>query len=644
MIQFFRNIIYSKLGGGLTILFILLVAGAFALGDVTGLMDGGKVASGDEIAKVGSQKITAAEFEKALQTALESEKEKNPRLSMKAFLAGGGGEMVLTQLLDRAAIAEFGRDHGIVISDSVIDSEIAQLPATQGPDGKFSQALYQQLLQQRGLTDKLVRQDLASGLIAKQVLVPAAFGAVFPREGTWRYAQLLRERRIGAIALLPSASFAPKTPPSEAEIAAHYNKTRNSYLLPERRVIRYATFDAAVVKTVAPPTEAEIAARYNANKAAYAASETRKLTQLIVPTEAAARAVLAEVGKGVSLEKSASSKGLSTATLTQSKSQLAAQSSAAVADAAFAAPQGSLAGLARSGLGWHVVRVDAIDAKPARTLDQVRGELTQQLAEFKRRQALSDFSARIEEEFENGGSLTDVAKELGLALVQTEPLTADGKVHGQADKTAPAELARVVPAAFAMERENQPQLAEVEAGQKFVVFDVTRITPSAAAPLAEVRTAVTAELMLERGSVAAKAAADKVLAAAKRGTDLAAAMASLGMPLPPVDQVDIPREKLPEMGQQVPPPIVLLFSMAQGTTKLLPAPRNRGWYVVSVKQIIPGNVAPNDPMLASAQKELGGLVGREYADQLRRAIRAEVGVTRNDAAISAVTKQLSGGV
>ena len=644
MIQFFRSIIYSKWGGGITILFVLLVAGAFAIGDVSSWISGGKVSSGDEIASVGSQKITAAEYEKALQTALEDQKQRDPRLSMKAFLAGGGGELVLTQMLDRLAIAEFGKDHGMVVNDRLIDSEIAKIPAAQGPDGKFSQALYQQLLQQRGLTDKLVRQDMASGLIAKQVLVPAAFGAVFPREGTWRYAQLLRERRIGAIALLPSASFAPKTPPSDAEVAAHYNKTRNNYLMPERRVIRYATFDAGVVKAVAPPTDAEIAARYNANKAAYAASETRKLTQLIVPTEAAARAVLAEVAKGVSLEKAASTKGLSTASLSLSKPQLVAQASQAVADSAFAAPSGRTAAIARSGLGWHVIRVDAIDAKPARTLDQVRGELTQQLSEIKRRQALSDFSANIEEQFDGGGSLADVAKELGLTLVQTEPLTADGKIYGKTGQTAPAELAKVVPAAFAMERENQPQLAEIEPGRKFVVFDVSRIQPSAAAPLAEVKTAVATELMLERGSAAAKAAAEKVLAAAKRGTELSAAMTSLGVPLPPVDQVDIPREKLSEMGQQVPPPIVLLFSMAQGTTKLLPAPRNRGWYVVGLKQIIPGNVAPNDPMLSSAQKELGGMVGREYAEQLRRAIRAEVGVKRNDAAISAVTKQLAGGV
>lgn len=643
MIQFFRNIMFSKIGAGVTLAFLVLIALAFASGDILNVGTG-NIQSSDEVAQAGPHKITAAEFEKAMTSALESEKQNNPQLTMKAFVAGGGTELVLRQLLDRNAIMAFGDKHGIIAGDRLIDSEIAKIPAFQGADGRFNQKNYEQLLQQRGLTDKIVRNDLAAGLVARQVLVPSGFGAAFPQQAALRYAALLREHRKGSIAYLPSEAFAPKTPPSDAEITAFYNKTRNNYLLPERRVIRYATFDASVVKSVAPPTEAEITARYAANRAQYAASETRKVVQLIVPTEAAARAILAETAKGVSLEQAAKSKGLATAAVSVSKAALASQTSPQVADAAYGARAGSIVGPAKSGLGWHLLRVDGVDTKPARTLDQVRAELTTALAEQKRRQALSDFSARIEEQFDNGSALSDVAKGLGVTPTQTGPVTADGKVFG--NPHAPAlstELARVVQAAFAMDRENQPQLAEIEPGKKFVVFDVTAITPAAPAPLAQIKAGVMNELMLEKGQVAAKAAADRVLAATKRGTDLAAAVSALGMQLPTVDPIDMGREQLSVQGRQVPPPLALLFSMAQGTVKLYPAPRNRGWYLVSVKQIIPGTIAANDPMLASARKELAGLAGREYADQLRLAIRTEVGVTRKDSAIKAAVNQVSGG-
>jgi peptidyl-prolyl cis-trans isomerase D len=346
----------------------------------------------------------------------------------------------------------------------------------------------------------------------------------------------------------------------------------------------------------------------------------------------------------VSLENAARSKGLSTTVLNLGKAALASQASPAVADAAYGAKVGSVVGPARSGLGWHLLRVDTVDAKQARTLDQVRGELTAQLAEAKRRQALSDFSAKIEEEFDNGSALSDVAKELSLTPTVTEPLTADGKVFGKQGQSVPTELAKVVQAAFSMERQNQPQLAEIEPGKKFVVFDVTQITAAAPAPLAEVRPLVIAELQLEKGQIAAKAAAERVLAATKKGSTLAAAVAQLGVSVPPVDQVDMPRSELTARGQQqIPPPLALLFSMAQGTVKLYPAPRNRGWYLVGVTQVIPGAIAPNDPEVAQARKDLGQLAGREYADELRRAIREEVGVTRKDSAIKAALAQVTGG-
>ncbi len=641
MIQIFRNIIFSKVGGTATVLFLLLVLGAFAIGDVMGLMGNTSVSSSDAVAEVGGEKLTAADFEAAVKTGAENERERNPQLSLKAFIAGGGAENVLDTMIDRAAIAAFGAKHGLVVSDLLVDSEIAKLPGAQGLDGKFSQVAYNQMLAQRGVSDQAVRRDIVASLVAKQILVPAAFGAGFSQEATVRYAALLREHRKGAIVMLPSLSFAPKAPPNEAELQAFYAKTRNNFIRPERRVIRYAVFDASAVKTVAPPSEAEIAARYNANKAKYAASETRKLTQLIVPTEAAARAVAGELAKGGSLAKAAAAKGLSATQLSLSKAQLAAQSSGAVADAAFSARAGSLAGPARSGLGWHLIHVEAVDVKAARSLDQVHGELAKELGDFKQRQALVDFSAKIEEELDGGSSLTDVAKEFGLTLATTEPLTADGKVYGSQDKTAPAELARVIATAFSMERENEPQLAEVEPGKKFVAFDVSRITPSAAAPLAEIKNDVATAWAMAKGFEAAKAAGEKMLAQAKKGTDIGVSMASLGVPLPPVDRIDIGREQL-SATRQVPPPLALLFAMAQGTTKLLPAPRNRGWYVVSVSQIIPGTIAPNDPMVAAARRELGQLSGREYADQLMHAIRAEVGVERKDDAIKAVKNRLSG--
>jgi peptidyl-prolyl cis-trans isomerase D len=208
---------------------------------------------------------------------------------------------------------------------------------------------------------------------------------------------------------------------------------------------------------------------------------------------------------------------------------------------------------------------------------------------------------------------------------------------------APAVLARVLQTAFSMEQENEPQIAEVDPGKTFVIFDVSNIEPSAPAPLKDIRNDVIALYIIDRGFTGAQAAAKKVQADVRKGGDLGKALAGLGKPLPPPQAIAMDRAQLIQMGQQVPPPLALFFSMAEGTVKVLPAPQDRGWFVVYLKDIEVTPVPDNDPLVAETERELGNLAGEEYLQSLRDAITAEVGVKRNEAAIKAVRQQLGGG-
>jgi peptidyl-prolyl cis-trans isomerase D len=642
MLHFVRSFTGSRFGTAVALIVLVIIAFAFAAGDMAGMQGFGSTGGGT-VAKVGNRKIDTNDLSQAANNALDGLKQQDPRLTMPAFVAQGGLGKVLDEMIARTALTVFGARHGIVASDRLIDSEITKIPAFRGLDGKFSETVFRQLLAQRRISEAAVRQDLAQELIVRQIVEPASFGATMPEGLALRYATLLRERREGAIALLPAPLFAPKAPPSDKEVADYYASHKNRFIRPERRVIRYASFGEEALKPVAPPTDAQIAARYNADKALYAASEQRRLTRLVVPTEAAARAVLAETAKGKSLDVVASEKGLETSKVGPvDKAGLAASAGAAVADAAFAAASGSFAGPARSAIGWDIVHVDAVEKRPARSLDQVRGEIAAQLTALKRRAALNDLTARIEDEFDNGGNLSDAAKDLGITLHETPPLTADGKVYEHADQAVAPVLAKVVPTAFSMDKEGEPQLAEIEAGKTFVIFDVSRITPSAVAPLAEIKPDVTAALTFDRGTAAAKTAADKLLAETRKGKTLAQAVAALGVALPPVQAIAMNREELMRQGQRPPAPLLLLFSMAKGTTKILPAPGGRGWFVIALKDIVTQPIAPKDPLVPQAQHELGELAGNEYADSLARAIRAEVKVERNDKAFKTVHDQLAG--
>jgi peptidyl-prolyl cis-trans isomerase D len=644
MLSSVRSFLTSKFGAAIGIGFLVLIAIAFASGDVSNVGNFGGVAGGDRVATVGKERIDTSTLSQAATSALENVQQQNPTMSMKGFIADGGLDQVFDRLIDRLAIAAFGRENGIVASDRLIDSEITGIPAFKGPDGKFSDQLFRQMMQQRGISEQSLRDDLSQGLIARQVMLPAAAGATMPGKMALRYAALLSETRTGEIAVLPSMLFQPQTPASDKEVSDYYARNQKDFIRPERRVIRFASFGVGSLGKAQPPTEAEIAARYKADAAQYAAQERRRVTQVVVPTEAAAKAVAAEVAGGVSLEASASTKGLAASKLAAlTREEMTTQFSAALANAVYAAPRGGLAAPARTGLGWHVARVDEIDSRPARSLDQVRGEITALLTQQKQRAAVTQALEEIEAEVDAGGSLVEVARRLNAPVSTTAPLTADGRVYLKPGEAAPRILASLLETAFAMDVE-APQLAEVEQGKTFVVYDITEITESAPAPLKEIKPEVTAALALSKASARAKEAARQVQAAIAKGKTMAQALAALGRPMPPVQNVRMGRTQLVQMQQsgQVPPPIALMFNMAERTTKVQSGPNRLAWFVVSLKDIAPGTVKPGDQIVTAARQQLGGMLGTEYADALGRAIRDSVGVERNPAAVKAVREQLGG--
>ena len=640
MLQFFRNFFKSKFGVGITLVFLIVIAIAFTSGDLVGSNTFGGVAGGDRVATVGKSKISTSDLSQAMSSALESEKQQNPTLTMEGFIAGGGMDRVLDQMIQRAALAEYAHEHGLRAGKRLVDSELVQIPAFQGIDGKFDRNAFLAVLRQRSLSEDMVRSDIASGLYARQLLIPANYAAAVPQSLAQQYTRLLKEHRKGAVAVLPSDAYAPKADPSTEQLNAFYTGHRANYLRPERRTIRYISFGEEALGDVKAPSEAQIAARYQKDAAKYQARQTRTFTQLVVPTEAAAKAIEAEVSGGKSLAAAASAKGLATTTVGPvTKNDFTTQTSQAVADAAFTAGQGAMVPPARGGLGWYVLRVDKIENTPARSLADVRNEIAKTLGEEQRKAAFADFAANIEDQLDNGQSLAEIAKTLKAEIKSTEPLTADGKVYGK-EETAPPILAPALKTAFQME-EGQPQLAEVDPGKTYIVFEAENITPSAAAPLAEIKDRVTSDWRKAEGAKAAKAAAQRVLQRLTGGQDLGAALAAEKVKLPPAQTIDMGRDQLAQQGR-IPAPLALMFSMAKGTVKRLEAPQDNGWFVVKLDDISLPALDKNDPLIGATRQQLAGVFGSEYAEELVHAAQRSVGAKKNQAAVDAVAKQLTG--
>ena len=641
MLTFFRRFFQSKIGLPIFLGFLVLMALAFVAADISGTSIGG-VSGTDNIAVVSDEPIPNSELVTAANTALDQVRQQNPTLTMPEFMEAGALDEVVRQLIDRYAVGSYASKYGLRAGDNLINSEILQIQAFRSLAGEFDEKTYLAALRQRGLTDAVFRKDLANGLLEDQLLRPALLSPQMPEKIARQYASLVLERRRGEIALIPSAAYAPAAGPTAAQLTGWYAANRAQFIRPERRTLRFAVFGDDTLKVNAVPTEAEIAARYKRDSAQYQASERRSVTAFVVPTEDAAKALVANVRGVTALEAAAREAGFSASqTPLRTREEMSGATSFAFAEKAFKASQGSIIDPAKGTLGWYVARVDVIERIPARSLADTRGSIAEQLTGEKRSAATADLIAEIEGEIDSGTAMAEVAKAYGLKVETTPALLANGQAFGRPDVQIVPQLVPVLTTAFQME-ESEPQLAEVVPGRQFVIFEVARTEEASAPPLAEVKEPAEAAWKRAQGAKLARAAADRIVANARGKTALGAALGAEGKPFE-LDPINLERRALlAQRGANIPPPLVLMFSMAEGSVKVLEGPRDIGWYVIRLDEIATDPVDKEPGLLQQTRAQLAPTLTEEYRRMAAAAMRKELGTTRNDAAITAVRKQLSG--
>lgn len=641
MITFIRSLINSKFGAIFALIFIGMIAVAFALGDVTGSGSFGGL-SGGNVAKVGNRNITLGELNDSLQNRLKAERQNNPTLDMASFVEGGGLDSTLEQLINRYAIAVFGDETGVAVSKRLIDSEIRKIPGAMGLDGKFSADAFRAFAQQIGVSEDAIREDITQGLFTQQILPAAASGPAAPDSLVLPYASLMLEKRSGEVASIPSSAFFPSAPPSEAVLTKYYTDNAVKFTMPERRAISYAIFDNSIISAKAKPSDADIAAYYKANAAKYAASQTRNISQVIVPTEAAAKSVVAQVSGGKSLAQVANELGLSVTTLNGvAKINLSGSASPAVADAVFAAAQGGIATPARGKLGWAVVRVDAINQIAAKSLPQARGEIEAELTKTRSEEMLTEMTAEIEDAFADGSTIADMAKANGLSVETSPKIFANGQNPANPAYKPIPEMQVILPAAFQLETDGEAQLVELVPGEKFAMVAVADFDEAAPPPLASVRPLVQQQWALTEGAKAARATAERVRKAVDNGLTLQAALAAAKVQGAVIESINGTRADLSKEGQPISPPLSLMFAMKKGTAKTLQGGQNRGWYVVYLNEVVKGDASGNAEMLRARKQEITGLLQTEYGAQLVAAAAKAVGVEKNEDGIKELRTRLS---
>jgi len=644
MLSFFRRLINSRLGVAVTMLAIAMLVVLFALSDISSWGNGaGSGKDSAPIAKVGSTTITAGELSRRVKADVENFRAQQPTLTLQQFIDGGGFDGTVDRLIDGQVLEQFARRHGMTVSKQAIDARLAAIPQLQGIDGKFDQKVYEQLLAQRRLTDADIRSDIARSILIEQLTAPTSGAGQVPVKVAQPYADLLLEKRRGSIAFIPTRAIGAGAQPTADELKTFYQRNAARYVIPERRAIQYALVTPDAVKAAAAPSETEIAAAYRAQAPRFAATEKRSISQVVLADKAAADAFAAKVKAGTPIDNAAKALGLAAAKLPGVERKAYAEASGAeLAAQVFGAAKGATIGPVKAPLGWTVAHVDAIETAPAKTLDEVRAELTKEVAATKVQRAMADLSNRINDAVDARATFTKIVTDNKLTVVTTAPLLPDGTDPANpAAKPDPA-VAAVAKAAFAAQSSDGPQVVATGADGAFAVVAVAKVVAAAPPPPDELRQAIARDFTIDRARRAARVVAVDVVRKVKGGMALAEALKATKLALPAIEPAAASRAQLQASAQNAPPPLALMFTLAPRTAKILEAPNGAGWLIVYLEAIEPGDARGKPEVVRAQQNDLARVFGTEYVRQFIAAMRAEIGVTKHDDVIGRVRRELLG--
>ncbi len=640
MITNFRRLSKSKIGTGMVATFFILILAGFAITDISNFGSGniGFGMGGSTLARVGDQQVLDREMSDAMQRRLQEVRRQNPTADYATI--AGDFETLLNALIDQRSLLAFADKYGIHLSKRLIDAEIAQIPQTKGLNGKFSDQQYQVFLAQQRMTDADVRQIIAGTLLQRIILTPVATNARVSVGMATPYASMLLEAREGEAAAIPLEPFRAGLKPSDADLQRYYAANRNRYMIPEQRTVRVAKIGPELVSGVTA-SDKEIADYYNANQATYGAKETRNLSQAVIPDQASANAIAAKAKSGATLAAAAGSGAAVTSLTDQSRQAYASVAGDKAAAAAFAASSGAVVGPVQSDFGWVVIKVDSVKSQGGKTLAQAKPEIAAKLTTDKRKQAIEDIVDKVQNAVDEGGNFTEAASANKLPVTTTPLVTAAGTSRADAAYKLPAELAPALKTGFEIAPNDPPEIVTLPNNQGYALVSPAQVVAAAPAPFATIRAQVETDWVNGQAFQRARDTANRIAARASQGVSLAQAVKESGVALPATKPIAARRIQIAEANGQIAAPMQLLFSLMQGKSKAIADAQARGFFVVKVNKITPGNALLQPGLISRMQNELQDALSQDYAQEFVAAVRADMKARRNEDAIKALKARIT---
>ncbi len=196
-------------------------------------------ASTDEVARVGSSKITLQQLDVAMrERADQIRSRQGGTVDAKLFESAQFRQSVLNELVEQRLLLVESERLGLVANDVVLRDLIAQIPAFQ-ENGKFSPTKYEQVLRAQGMNPTTFEQNLRRDLTQQMLISGVAATAQMSRTQLDQIIPAETQERAVAVAVIPAADYLRTVTVSDDSVRQFYESNSKQFQTPERVKVAY---------------------------------------------------------------------------------------------------------------------------------------------------------------------------------------------------------------------------------------------------------------------------------------------------------------------------------------------------------------------------------------------------------------------
>jgi peptidyl-prolyl cis-trans isomerase D len=581
------------------------------------------------------EQITQAEFrarfDQVRQQKIQQEGEAFDPLK---FESAESKREILETLIDEKLIEFASQQKKMLVTDAMLLDAQKKMPEFHNQQGVFDPMIYKSFLASRGLSEKQVDQMIRENMQRQMVPVGITASGMASDQELKAFLKLSQQTRDLRYVVLPP-SKTPAVLPSDAEITEWYKKNLSSrYRSQEQVSIEYVEVDGNGLPVSATVDDAALKSLYQKNINAYRTAEQKMASHIFFALAKDASAAKANevLAKANDIAKQARASTANFASLAKQYSEDAGSKEEGgdlgvvekdVFDPAFEQAfnklqLGQVSEPVRAADGYHVILYRENIPGEVRPFEQVRAELETTYFERERERLLNSLVDKLlDGVLADPTKLAASAKALNLQSQKTGLFT-----RGQGEGVAALEPIRS--AAFSEALKTNREVSdpiELEAN-KIVVFRVVEHKPAGDTPLAQIRSAVIADLQADRLEKSNKQRAEALAARGNQGTSLDAIAKELASPV----------SQWPKMPRN--PPVPQLADVAKAAFAMpVPSVKKQigiaklpggGYSLIEISAVNEGDISSLDAeALKNLRKNFASMRGKMEADAYVKALRKQ---------------------